>query len=551
MSNLQAFQNFGKKSGNAPLVKEKKIAVVYTRVSSKEQMDKNLSLDFQKKYIEEYAQRNDIAILEYFGGTYESAKTDGRKEFSRMQEYIKKNKGFITHILVYTLDRFSRTGGGAIKLSEELREKYGVSVFAVTQPTDTSNPSGVFQQSIHFLFSQYDNQLRKQRAVAGMKEKFQRGYWVVKPPMGYDIIRKNGERLIVVNEEGKKLKKAFEWKVKGFKNEAILEKLRAIGLKIYKQKLSATFRNPFYCGLMAHGMLDGKVIEGKHEKLISHELFLKVNEINAVAKGGGVPHSREHNEVPLKVFMKCDACNAPMSGYRSSKYASRWYYKCRTKGCSCNKTTEIMHELFTNLLGELELKKEYIAPLTEMLKDNYDKFIEVQENESETYKNELKAIEKKIDILQEKHYINGEISSDVYNKLSAKLEFQKHEISQNISFPKKGISNFVQTIENAVKTCSKLNEIWTSSSFHEREKFQNLLFPEGIWYIKENHSFRTPKTNLLFTAIPMLVGNTAKNEKGQITNKSDLSFSVGRTGFEPATPWSQTRYSTELNYLPR
>ena len=25
---------------------------------------------------------------------------------------------------------------------------------------------------------------------------------------------------------------------------------------------------------------------------------------------------------------------------------------------------------------------------------------------------------------------------------------------------------------------------------------------------------------------------------------------VGRTGFEPATPWSQTKYSTELNYLP-
>ena len=25
---------------------------------------------------------------------------------------------------------------------------------------------------------------------------------------------------------------------------------------------------------------------------------------------------------------------------------------------------------------------------------------------------------------------------------------------------------------------------------------------------------------------------------------------VGRTGFEPATPWSQTKYSTGLNYLP-
>ena len=28
-------------------------------------------------------------------------------------------------------------------------------------------------------------------------------------------------------------------------------------------------------------------------------------------------------------------------------------------------------------------------------------------------------------------------------------------------------------------------------------------------------------------------------------------FHVGRTGFEPATPWSQTMYSTGLNYLPK
>jgi site-specific DNA recombinase len=94
-----------------------KQALVYTRVSSKEQADKNLSLDFQKRIINEYAQKNDFTVLDYFGGTYESAKTDGRKEFMRMLEFIKKNKGKISHILVYTLDRFSRTGGGAIKLA--------------------------------------------------------------------------------------------------------------------------------------------------------------------------------------------------------------------------------------------------------------------------------------------------------------------------------------------------------------------------------------------------------------------------------------------------
>ena len=29
-----------------------------------------------------------------------------------------------------------------------------------------------------------------------------------------------------------------------------------------------------------------------------------------------------------------------------------------------------------------------------------------------------------------------------------------------------------------------------------------------------------------------------------------IFLSVGATGFEPTTPWSQTRYSTGLNYTP-
>lgn len=191
-----------------------------------------------EKNIEDFGIRNSFTLDEYFGGTFESAKTDGRKEFMRMLEYIKRRRSKVTHILVYLLDRFSRTGGGAIALAKELREKYGVTIVAVTQPIDTSNPGGVFQQNMQFLFSEYDNQLRRQRAMAGIKEKLKRGIWCIKPPMGYDIIRTDGLKKIVVNAVGKKLKKAFEWKAKGMKNDEILQRLQAMGVKIYKQTLA-------------------------------------------------------------------------------------------------------------------------------------------------------------------------------------------------------------------------------------------------------------------------------------------------------------------------
>ena len=119
MNQVSSFSKFTKKSSTPFRDENFKEAVVYTRVSSKEQADKNLSLDFKKKIVDEYPNRNGFTVVEYFGGTYESAKTDGRKEFQRMLEFIKKNKGKVSHILVYTLDRFSRTGGGAIKLAQD------------------------------------------------------------------------------------------------------------------------------------------------------------------------------------------------------------------------------------------------------------------------------------------------------------------------------------------------------------------------------------------------------------------------------------------------
>jgi predicted site-specific integrase-resolvase len=50
--------------------------VIYTRVSTKEQADNNMSLETQKNACESYAQKNGYQIMGYFGGTYESAKTE-------------------------------------------------------------------------------------------------------------------------------------------------------------------------------------------------------------------------------------------------------------------------------------------------------------------------------------------------------------------------------------------------------------------------------------------------------------------------------------------
>ena len=96
-------------------------------------------------------------IKGYFGGTYESAKSDERKEFTRMLKFVKASKEKISFILVYSLDRFSRTGDSAIFIASELK-KTGVSIMAVTQPIDTNSHAGALQQSdIGIAVSQNSN----------------------------------------------------------------------------------------------------------------------------------------------------------------------------------------------------------------------------------------------------------------------------------------------------------------------------------------------------------------------------------------------------------
>lgn len=475
-------------------------AVIYTRVSSKEQAEKNLSLDFQMRTIMTFAQRNQFTIDSCFGGTFESAKTDGRKEFRRMLEYIAANKGRISHILVYTLDRFSRTGGGAIKLCDDLRNEYGVSVLAVTQPTDNSNPSGIFQQNIQLLFSEFDNQLRRQRAMAGMREKFERGIWCIRPPMGYTIIRENGQRKIIINKEGELLRNAFEWKAKGMKNQEILEKLLLMGLDIYKQKLSAILSNPFYAGIIATRMLSGRLVEGTHEELIPPDLFLKIHRDKPARKVYGTSKKSEHAELPLKTFVRCIVCGEPLTGYGVHKDGkSFYYYKCRTQGCRCNENAGKLNERFALLLHSVAIPEGYKTVLQGLLKKSRQQLIGEKGKEQEQYARRLESVNSRIGKLLEQYHVTKAIEIAVFEKLQIKYSKEKSDLEKAIA----ACSIIMDTSTQEERFCHLINslgECWLKAPLPLRMRLQQLIFPQGVTYSKAS-GFSYPLLSPLFMPI--------------------------------------------------
>ena len=505
-NDLSLFKSFVKQGQqlNKPTTSN---SVIYTRVSTKEQADNNMSLDTQRKLCEQYALKNGYNLLEAFGGTYESAKNDERKEFNKMLSFVRKSKEKISYIIVYSVDRFSRSGANAIYLKEQLRQQ-GVHILAVSQPSDTATPSGSLQQNIQFIFSEYDNQLRREKCMSGVKEALLRGEWCHRPPFGYDTVKRNGERLLVVNESGKLLRKAFLWKAEGFTTEEIKLRLDKLGLKLWHQKLSYIFRNPFYCGVLAHRALDGEPIEGTHEKLISKEVFLKVNDI-LKENTQGYSQNHENEKIPLKNFLKCGHCGSNIPGYIVKK-KNLWYYKCRNKGCCNNKSAKELHSLFTEILASFTFPDKYNKVIQEQVTRKYNMNTTEQKDNSEQHQKQLEAIQTKLERLEERHILE-EITSDMFTKYQAKFKAEAVEIQKLIHQSPKLVSNPTYVTEMALQYAKNMNEMWVSSSYQEKVRLQNLIFPEGLVYSKKNDECRTPRIDTTF--LQMLIQAQALGQK--------------------------------------
>lgn len=539
---LTVFQQFGKTDKKKVNRVTTNLVVAYSRVSSKEQT-KNMSLPFQRQTIDEYAKRMNLNIVEYFGGYYESAKTDGRKEFQRMLNFIKSRKGKISQILVTHVDRFSRTGGKAIQLAEELRENYGVVINSITQPTDVTNASGVLKQNLDFLFSNYDNSLRGQKIKDGMLFRLEKGIWVGHPPQGYDSVTTNGTRTIVVNETGRLLKQAFEWRAEGYSHKEILVKLRLLGVKnMYKQQLSKIFQNPFYCGLISHRQLQGRVIEGIHEAIISKDLFLRVNNIISQNSRYKVKRNFDNEDLPMRRFIKCEVCQSPFTGYLV-KSKNIYYYKCRTIGCRCNINRDQTHDLFSNFLRNYTIKEKAIPVLKNDLITTYRLINEQSSTNATTLSRNLTEIERKIENIEEKFYALNEMDKDTFMRFHTKFISERDKIKGELEKSSKTISNLENAISKALEISSQLAPMWTSSDTSLKTRLQSLVFPEGIYYNRQNGAFRTERVNVIFEMISTLTKDSDQLKKGQNQVNLTLSLSAVRAGFEPAVRFPVRQFS--------
>ena len=272
--NLEYFKQFN------PPIEETKInnnVWLYTRVSSKKQYDENGSIETQKLAAIKYAKENNYNIREIFGGTYESAKGDfTRKEFKKLIDAVKKSKNKPFAILIFIVNRFSRSGGSAVALLNELIHDHGIHLIEVSSGKDTTSELGEYEIMQLLLSAKKENMSRMDVTIPGMKSFVRKGNWLGTAPRGYRHQGKrvnnledfSGTQIITINDDGNLLKKAWKWKLEGEFDYVIRQKLKLLGLVVSKQWLSQMWRKPFYCGISTHKFLDGKPIKGNWPPIV-------------------------------------------------------------------------------------------------------------------------------------------------------------------------------------------------------------------------------------------------------------------------------------------
>lgn len=437
------------------IIKEK--AIIYTRVSSKEQETNGFSIPAQTKYLHEYASNNNFEIVESFSEST-SAKESGRFEFERMIKFLKKNKT-VKNMLVEKNDRLLRNETDCAKMIE-LAKSTDINIHLVKDGiilNKSSKPDDFFMFTIQSAMSARYSRNLSNEVKKGMREKAEQGYWPNKPPYGYTKKYNDKNNLIIEEKEAEYVKTAYELYATGNHSlQSVLDELYRRGIfykphkpKAEKNQLYKLLKNPLYKGLFKY---DTVLYQGKHPAIVSHSLF------EAVQKSFERENKPKLASINLLYggLMRCGDCGCTIVGeIKKNKYI---YYHCNFgKGKdNCSQSTlswikqKDIDEQILGAIKKIQVTPEHKEWIIRAIKHINEKQTNISSDKLKTFHAE---IEKNKNKLQQMYMdkLEGKITEDFWlsmqNQITEKIEKYKSLINAYDRAELKTMNEVTSTLE--------------------------------------------------------------------------------------------------------
>jgi DNA invertase Pin-like site-specific DNA recombinase len=465
-----------------PIHQAEKRAVLYSRVSSKEQEKEGFSIPAQQKLLERYAIDKGFHIHARYTDV-ETAKRAGRLGFAEMVALLRSNQQ-CRIVIVEKTDRLYRNFKDYVTLDEI----EGLEIHFAKEGTVISRDSRSSEKLIHgikvLMAKNYIDNLSEETRK-GMLEKAEQGIFPSYAPIGYkNADGPNGKRIIVLDEtQAPMYRRLFElcstarYSIKDL--GALVREERLTGRSdrpLPTSTVHKILRSRFYCGEFDWA---GKTYQGTHEPIVSKELWQQVQ----LALDGrlGNRAKKRHHAFPFSGLLTCGHCGYALVGeIKKGKYV---YYRCRALRGTCTLAYVPQEEIerdFERVLRTIVIDEEVAGWVAIALRQSHADQMRFREAEIKKLNAEHERIQKALDTLYDDR-IERRIDLAFFERKSQQWRDEQSAIRWDIERHQTATESFMDAGVRIIELSQKLHSMFLKQPAHEKRRLLDFVVSNCSW----------------------------------------------------------------------
>ncbi len=407
----------------------KPLAIMYLRVSTKDQAGRGgeaegFSIPAQREACLRKAQSLGVQIVEEFVDAGESARSANRPELKRMLKYVGEHR--ISTVIVHKVDRLARNRVDDVEINLELT-KAGAQLVSCSENIDET-PSGMLLHGIMSSIAEFYSRNLATESRKGMLQKAKGGGTVNAAPFGYINARTRtpeGREVRMVELDADRAPwvpwifqhyATGEWTVAMIRDELSKHHVTTLprpsrpSSPIANSHIHGILKNRYYVGVVK---FEGIEYPGKHEALVSEQLFARVQQVReARHQSGEKPRVHSHY---LKGSLYCGNCGEPLTFEQSRNRAGNLYdyFYClgrqRLKnGCTFKATQAFMMEdLVESHWSTVAISETRLEKIRHLVLEHIDTLLPNQDRAEAEARRELAELAEQSERLMQAFYADA------------------------------------------------------------------------------------------------------------------------------------------------